>query len=99
MNLFNNARRVSEYLLPHQLRAVESIFRLLGAVVVTAPATSSMKLKLGLWTCVGSVPIDADKERSVSEEIKGDSEWARNGPEMSMGMCSESCGDKRELEH
>jgi hypothetical protein len=48
MNLFNNARRVSEYLLPHQLRAVESIFRLLGAVVVTAPATSSMKLKLGL---------------------------------------------------
>lgn len=32
MNLFNNARRVSEYWLHHQLRAAESIGRLLGAV-------------------------------------------------------------------
>ncbi len=54
-----------------------------------------MKLKLGLRPCAGSVPINADRERALPEGAKGDSERA----EISMVMCGESCGDKRELDN
>ena len=72
-------------------------FDCLGAVVVTAPAASSTESKR--MPCAESVPTIADKERSVPEGVEENLEQTRIWQEISVGMCSESCCDKRELEH
>ena len=46
----------------------------------TGPLGLGKSLGLPTHSRVGSVPVNADKERSIPEGAKGDSEWAQSGP-------------------